>query len=106
MTYMDKILKEFGIERVPLVNMKERVIVTPEYYDVDTYAVQDELDMMPVGPCDPDMQERYVAHHARFTVDKVLEGIREHVEVEVVDSEKIPCGLTIRAKMDVVKKRK
>lgn len=104
MTYMDKILKEFGIERIPLVNLKERVIATTEYCDIDTYVVQDKIDMMPVMNCDPDMRERYVAHHTRFTVEKVLDGVKDHVEVDI-DEETFPM-LTIRAKIDVVKKRK
>ena len=105
MTYMDKILKEFGIERVPLVDTtKEMSIkVTPQHYDIDTYTIEEPLDMSPVAMCDEHLKHKYIAHHSNFVVEKVLQGVSDRVDVQIRDG--FDGTQVIRASMDVVTRR-
>ena len=106
MTFMDKILKDFGIERMPLVDTNtlpvQTVRVVPEHCDVETYHVQKQIPMNICPFDDLDSKREYLDYRAREVVEEVLDGISDQVKIETED--RYDHALIVGS-IDIVKKK-
>jgi len=106
MTYMDKILKEFGVERQPLVRMddhiKQPVHIVNEHYEVLPYVHETKIDMhdMKYGPYDV---RSVIDQNVNLNVDEILKSIAPHIDIEVVDDGMNP--IVVRSSINIGMKK-
>jgi len=87
MTYIDKILKDFGIERIPLVDTRREIMVHIEHREVLEYCNTSKIDKCEFQYCYDDFTHNHVVNQTRRTnVDELLHNIRHQVETRVDDN--------------------
>ena len=80
---MDKILKEFGIERLPLVDMNESktVQVMEEGYEVVTYSNETKVDMFEF--MHHDHNNHILNHSVKANESELLDGIKPFINTYI-----------------------
>jgi len=85
MTYIDKTLKKFGIEKFPLVNMPNMPtqIVVKERYDVIPYANEKKIDTFTLQHYKGDCNNDIVNYQVIVNEHELLDHIKKHIDTDI-----------------------